>query len=728
MFDGLENECALDEVCDVVSGQTPKKLAQAEPGDVPFVKVGDMNNTADGLVRTPRQQISRSSADELRLHIRPAGTVIFPKRGGAIATNKKRTLAVDACFDLNTMGVIPGPDVLSSFLRHWFETVDLGSLSDGSNVPQINHGDIKPLRIPVPPIADQARLVAEIDEALEFVAAGERGAAAAARRVAPARSAILAAAFSGQLVPQDPSDEPASMLLERIAAERAASKPSRKKKGGIVTDSKALVDKLWNYCNVLRDDGLSYGDYVEQLTYLLFLKMSEEQRQLGLPNIVPEGLDWPSLLKLSGEALEAHYILILNELGTTDDMLGVIFRKAQNRIQDPAKLQRLIHDLINGETWMGLDVDIKGDAYEGLLERNAADTKSGAGQYFTPRALISAMVDVMQPTPDMRICDPACGTGGFFLAAYDYIIKHNPHLDRAQKQHLRSGAFTGWEIVENTARLCAMNMLLHGIETPESDSPIRLDDALRDDPGERFDLVLANPPFGKKSSVTIVNAEGKADKQNMTVVRDDFWASTSNKQLNFVQHMRTLLKIGGQCAVVVPDNVLFEGGAGETIRRKLLHECNVHTLLRLPTGIFYAQGVKANVLFFERKPGSETPWTKDLWIYDLRTNQHFTLKQNPLTRADLDDFVACYRPGAIGQREETERFKRFSYDELIARDKASLDIFWLHDESLEDTDNLPAPGVIAAEIVEDLRSALEEFEALAESLAAVGVDIEEGET
>jgi type I restriction enzyme M protein len=272
-----------------------------------------------------------------------------------------------------------------------------------------------------------------------------------------------------------------------------------------------------------------------------------------------------------------------------------------------------------------------------------------------------------------------------------------------------------------------MNMLLHGIETPESDSPIHLDDALRADPGQRFDLVLANPPFGKKSSVTIVNAEGKIDKQDMTVVREDFWASTSNKQLNFVQHMRTLLKIGGNCAVVVPDNVLFEGGAGETVRRKLLHECNVHTLLRLPTGIFYAQGVKANVLFFERKPGSETPWTKDLWIYDLRTNQHFTLKQNPLTRADLDDFVERYRPGDIGRREESDRFKRFSYDDLVARDKASLDIFWLRDESLEDTDNLPPPGVIAAEIVEDLQSALEEFRALAESLEGIGINIEDTE-
>jgi len=459
-----------------------------------------------------------------------------------------------------------------------------------------------------------------------------------------------------------------------------------------VSDAKAIVDKLWNYCNILRDDGLSYGDYVEQLTYLLFLKMADEQHQYGFDRIVPQGLDWPSLLGLKGEALEAHYIAILNQLGRGEDMLGVVFRKAQNRIQDPAKLERLIKDLIGNEQWMTLDADVKGDAYEGLLEKNAADTKSGAGQYFTPRALISAMVDVMQPGPDMRICDPACGTGGFFLAAFDHILRHHPNLDPDQKRHLRSGLFTGWEIVDNTARLCAMNLLLHGIESPDSDSPVHVDDALRADPGQRFDVVLTNPPFGKKSSVSIVNAEGKAERQSLTVVRDDFWASTSNKQLNFVQHVKTLLKVEGRAAVVVPDNVLFEGGAGETIRRRLLHECDVHTLLRLPTGIFYAQGVKANVLFFDRKPGSDTPWTRDLWIYDLRTNKHFTLKTSSLTRADLDDFVECYKPGRRGKREESERFHRFTYDELVARDKASLDIFWLRDESLEDTDNLPDAG------------------------------------
>ncbi len=261
-----------------------------------------------------------------------------------------------------------------------------------------------------------------------------------------------------------------------------------------------------------------------------------------------------------------------------------------------------------------------------------------------------------------------------------------------------------------------MNLLLHGIGTPDAESPIRVEDALAADPGDRFTMVLTNPPFGKKSSVTFVNAGGDVERTSLTVVRDDFWASTSNKQLSFVQHVKTLLQAGGRAAIVVPDNVLFEGGAGETVRRKLLTECDVHTLLRLPTGIFYAQGVKVNVLFFDRKPGSETPWTRELWVYDLRTNRHFTRKENPLRREHLDDFVACYRPGARHERDETERFRRFGYDELVARDKVSLDIFWLSDDSLEDADGLQAPEVLAAEIAEDLEAALDEFSAIAASL------------
>jgi type I restriction enzyme M protein len=482
----------------------------------------------------------------------------------------------------------------------------------------------------------------------------------------------------------------------------------------------AITGKLWNYATVLRDDGLSYGDYVEQLTYLLFLKMADEQTKppLNRPSVIPADYAWPELLTRDGDALEVQYRHTLEALGREKGMLGVIFRKAQNKIQDPAKLRRLIADLIDREQWTNLDTDVKGDAYEGLLARNAEDVKTGAGQYFTPRSLIRAIVDVMRPEPGMTICDPACGTGGFLLAAHDYIADHYP-LDRDQQRHLRYEALHGWEIVDATARLCVMNVYLHGIGGDES--PIRVADSLATDPGDRFDIVLTNPPFGKKSSFMVVNAEGEAERENLVYVRDDFWASTSNKQLNFVQHVKTLLKINGRAAVVVPDNVLFEGGAGETVRRKLLDECDVHTLLRLPTGVFYAQGVKANVLFFDRRAGGEQAATAKLWCYDFRTNQHFTLKTNPLQREDLDDFVACYNPANRHDRVESEPFRAFSYDELIKRDKASLDIFWLRDDSLEDSENLPAPEVIAAEIVEDLQAALDQFAAIAADLSAAPV-------
>ncbi len=490
-----------------------------------------------------------------------------------------------------------------------------------------------------------------------------------------------------------------------------------------MNNSATIVQRLWNYCNVLRDDGVSYGDYVEQLTYLLFLKMDDENvRQLGRKSSIPADLNWQSLLRLDGDDLESHYRHILTRLGEGSGLIPVIFRKAQNKIQDPAKLRRLI-DLIDGETWTGLDIDVKGEIYEGLLEKNAQDIKSGAGQYFTPRPLIKAIVDAMCPRPGDTIADPACGTGGFLLAAHDYVVEHHKPLDREQWHHLRHAALHGWEIVDSAARLCVMNLYLHGIGANGGDSPIHVADSLAADPGKRFNLVLTNPPFGKKSSVTFVSDEGEIKREAQTIVRDDFWSSTSNKQLNFVQHVKTILEIHGKAAVVVPDNVLFEGGAGETIRRKLLHECDVHTLLRLPTGIFYAQGVKANVIFFDRKPASETPWTKQLWIYDLRTNINFTLKQNPLARVDLDDFVACCKPENRHKRKATwseknpdGRWRAYSYDELIARDKVNLDIFWLRDESLEDTANLPEPGVLATEIVEDLQAALEQFGEIAEEL------------
>ncbi len=480
-----------------------------------------------------------------------------------------------------------------------------------------------------------------------------------------------------------------------------------------MTDPKQLVQKLWNYCDILRDDGLSYGDYVEQLTYLLFLKMDDERTKppFNKKSDIPGKYNWQSLLDRDGAELEVHYINSLQELGKEEGIIGVIFRKAQNRIQDPAKLRKLIIELIDKENWLNLEADVKGDAYEGLLEKNASDVKGGAGQYFTPRPLIDAMVDVMKPEPGMKIHDPACGTGGFLLSAYNYIVKHH-RMDRDQKIELKHKTFTGNEIVPMAARLCVMNLYLHGINGEEN--PIKVEDSLKKNPGGIYDMVLTNPPFGKKLSETIVTEEGKTAKKDLTILRDDFWAKTSNKQLNFLQHVRSILKINGKAAIVLPDNVLFEGGAGETVRKKLMQTCDLHTILRLPTGLFYAQGVKANVLFFDKKEASEKPWTSKVWIYDLRTNTHFTLKENPLKFEDLNDFIKCYNPENRFNRKETERFKCFDYEYLLKRDKTNLDIFWLKDENLEDLNKLHSPDIIANEIVADLESALEQLKEISE--------------
>ena len=484
------------------------------------------------------------------------------------------------------------------------------------------------------------------------------------------------------------------------------------------TEAAPIVQRVWNYCNVLRDDGVSYGDYVEQLTYLLFLKMADEQEYiLKKTAIIPKDYNWQSLISKDGTKLEDHYRYILENLGKTTNLLGVIYRKAQNKIQDPAKLKRLI-DLINNETWMGLDVDVKGAIYEGLLQKNAEDVKGGAGQYFTPRPLIKAIVEVMQPKIGMKINDPACGTGGFIIAAHDYISKNPNHiLSEEEKEKLKFDTFSGNDIVDGVVRLCVMNLYLHGIDGETGKPcPIAARDSLIREPDQHYQMVLTNPPFGKKSSITIMNSDGKADKEALTYERQDFWATTSNKQLNFLQHVKTLLDNNCGAAIVVPDNVLFEGGAGETIRKNLLRECDVHTLLRLPTGIFYAQGVKANVLFFDRRKASPVPQTDKLWIYDLRTNKHFTLKTGTLAYKDLEDFVACYNTKNRHERKPTDRFKPFTYAELMQRDKANLDIFWLRDESLEDTDNLPAPDVIARDIIENLQAALEQFNSITEEL------------
>ena len=481
-------------------------------------------------------------------------------------------------------------------------------------------------------------------------------------------------------------------------------------------NASTVVSKVWGFATILKDDGVGYGDYLEQLTYLLFLKMADEyskppyNRKLN----IPDGYGWESLTEKRGAELEVHYSELLRELSTTKGMLGQIFTKSQNKIQDPAKLYKII-DMVNRENWSMFGSDLKGKIYEGLLEKNAEDTKSGAGQYFTPRSLIQAMVECVRPEPNKSITDPACGTGGFFLAAYDYIVK-NHDLDREQKEFLKNKTFYGNEIVANTRRMALMNLFLHNIGEIDGESFISPNDALIADEGKRFDYVLANPPFGKKSSMTFTNEEGDVEKEDLVYNRQDFWATSSNKQLNFMQHIKTLLKTTGQAAVVLPDNVLFEGGAGETVRKELMKTTELHTILRLPTGIFYKQGVKANVLFFDNKPASKEPWTKEVWIYDFRTNIHFTLKKNPMKLEDLQDFIKCYNPTNRHNRVETYseanpegRWRKFKYEDIITRDKTSLDIFWLKDKSLADLDNLPDPDILANEIIDDLEAGLESF-------------------
>jgi type I restriction enzyme M protein len=491
-----------------------------------------------------------------------------------------------------------------------------------------------------------------------------------------------------------------------------------------MSNTASIISKVWNFCNVLRDDGVGYGDYLEQLTYLLFLKMAHEYSQPphSRDTGVPLDCNWESLSTKRGDELEKHYIYTLRTLGQQKGMLGQIFTKSQNKIQNPALLLKII-DMIDQESWVRMGADVKGDIYEGLLEKNAEDTKSGAGQYFTPRALIWAMVECIRPQPLKIIADPACGTGGFFLAAYDFLVK-NHQLDKDDKEYLKFFTFRGNEIVANTRRLALMNMFLHNIGDITSESMISAQDALLADTGERFDYVLANPPFGKKSSINITNEDGEQEEQDLAYNRQDFWATTSNKQLNFVQHIRTILKTTGQAAIVLPDNVLFEGGAGETIRKKLLQNTDLHTILRLPTGVFYKQGVKANVLFFDNKPAAKDPWTKKVWYYDFRTNIHFTLKKNPLQKADLQDFIDCYNPTNRRDRQATwsentpeGRWRKFTYEELIARDKTSLDIFWLRDKSLTDLDSLSDPDILALEIVENLEAGLESFRAIAGAIA-----------
>lgn len=490
-------------------------------------------------------------------------------------------------------------------------------------------------------------------------------------------------------------------------------------------NSSAIISKVWGMCGPLRDDGVSYGDYLEQLTYLIFLKMSDEyakspyNRETG----IPAGYNWTDMNTLTGAELEDKYKDILEKLGEQGGILGQIFKGAINKINNAAILYRIVQ-MIDKERWVSMSSDVKGEIYEGLLQKNAEDVKSGAGQYFTPRALIRAMVECVRPEPGKTIADPCCGSGGFFLAAQSFLSNpQNYQMDREQKTFLKNETFYGNELVATTFKLCLMNLYLHNIGDIYGNVPVTHGDSLLTDPGYRVDYCLTNPPFGKKSSLTFTNEEGEQEEEDLVYNRQDFWTTSSNKQLNFVQHINTILKATGKAAVVVPDNVLFEGGAGEIIRKKLLQTTELHTVLRLPTGIFYKPGVKANVIFFDKRPASSETQTKDVWIYDFRTNMHFTLKKHPMTYADLEDFIQCYHPENRYERTETwsednpdGRWRKYPVEDILARDKTSLDIFWIKDKTLADLDNLPEPDVLADDIIENLQSALESFEELKEQL------------
>ena len=428
-----------------------------------------------------------------------------------------------------------------------------------------------------------------------------------------------------------------------------------------ISIERVLTKKVWNLATILAGLGIGYTEYVTQLTYLLFLKMDAENEELfEETSAIPEGYRWSNLIELDGLDLIEQYEKTLKKLSEQDNLIGTIFTKAQNKIDKPVYLKKVI-SMIDEEQWLVMDGDVKGAIYEGILEKNGQDKKSGAGQYFTPRPLIQAMVDCIMPKIGETVCDPACGTGGFLLAAYDCMKQQSQ--DKDKRDFLNNRALHGVDNTPLVVTLASMNLYLHGIGTDRS--PIACEDSLEKEPDTLVDVILANSPFGTRPA-------GSVD-----INRPDFYVETKNNQLNFLQHMMLMLKAGGRAAVVLPDNVLFEGGAGETIRKKLLSDFNLHTILRLPTGIFYAQGVKANVLFFVKGQP-----TKDIWFYDYRTDVKHTLATNKLQRHHLDDFVACYtaNPRVETYNKDTARdgrWRKYAIEDIIARDKTSLDITWI---------------------------------------------------
>jgi type I restriction enzyme M protein len=474
-----------------------------------------------------------------------------------------------------------------------------------------------------------------------------------------------------------------------------------------------VVAKLWGFCHILKHDGIDYGDYIEQLTYLLFLKMSEE-RGIDLSaisyedaqKIVTLDCSWTSFSQKSGTELMDAFAQILRALSRQSGLLGDIFKQSMPRFTNPVNLKRIIN-MIDEEDWSSMEVDVKGAAFEGLLQKSASEGKKGAGQYFTPRVLIQSIVNVMQPDPRVArgytICDPACGTAGFLMVAYEWLMQITKNaLERKDVMRIKKETYHGQELVPRPRRLALMNLFLHGLE-PQ----IYLGDSIYEpDRGERYDCVLTNPPFGTKGA-------------NQAPVRDDFTVSTSNKQLNFIQHVVTILKPGGRAAMVLPDNVLFADQAGDVIRY-LMEDCNVHTVLRLPNGTFtpYSQGVKANVIFFQK--GFKT---EEVWIYDCRTNiPSVTKKERPLTAAMFTDFETCYGTDPNGMAKRTDqgeegRFRSFSYSQIKERG-FNLDISWLKDENLEDPNSLPDPQLLVADAITELSACVDELQLILDEIEA----------
>jgi type I restriction enzyme M protein len=475
-----------------------------------------------------------------------------------------------------------------------------------------------------------------------------------------------------------------------------------------------VVQQLWGFCHVLRHDGIDYGDYIEQITYLLFLKMADE-RAIELP----DGTAWPTLTSRSGTELSDHYVDVLRQLGRQPGLLGDIFSGAQSRFSNPVNLKKLI-SLIDETDWTELDVDVKAAAFEGLLEKAASEGKKGAGQYFTPRLLIKAIVRCVKPDPrvldGLTVCDPACGTGGFLMVSYEWLIDQTGGaLDRDLARRVRKNTYFGKDLVPRPRRLALMNLYLHGLEPH-----IELGDSIYEVPGgRRYDVVLTNPPFGTKGA-------------NQVPDRDDFVVETSNKQLNFLQHVLTILKPGGRAAVVVPDNVLFADQAGDVFR-VLTEDCDLHTVLRLPRGTFtpYSPGTKTNVVFFTK--GFSTQRT---WVYDGRSNvPAITKKDRPLTAEHFAEFELCFGTDPNGRSKRgpsdsaEDRWRCFGIDEVKAREYKIDGLRWLRDESLEDADNLPEPEELATDAIGELEAAVEELNAilaLLESGSPNGASVQSG--